>query len=88
VAAIEALHGRVENHEALLDALRKARVTDAPRGPVSLDEYGSPIQNVYIRKVQRLNGELQNVVIDTFPNVSQFWKYNPTDYLKQPLYAR
>ena len=88
VAAIEALHGHVENHEALLDALRKARVTDAPRGPVSLDDYGSPIQNVYIRKVERVNGELQNVVIDTFPNVSQFWKYNPADYLKQPLYSR
>src|SRR5258705_1805276 len=88
VAAIEALHGHVENHEALLDALRKAQVTDAPRGPVSLDEYGSPIQNVYVRKVERVNGELQNVVIDTFPNVSQFWKYNPAGYLKQPLYSR
>ena len=23
-----------------------------------------------------------------FPRVSQFWKYNPADYLKQPLYSR
>ena len=64
------------------------RVTDLPRGPVQLDEYGSPIENVYIRKVERVNGELQNTVIETFPGVSQFWKYNPADYLKQPLYSR
>ena len=88
VAAIEAVHGRVDDRAALLDALRKAQVTDVPRGPVELDEYGSPIENVYIRKVERVNGELQNTVIDTFPNVSQFWKYNPAAYLRQPLYAR
>jgi hypothetical protein len=27
-------------------------------------------------------------VIETFPHVSQFWKYNPTSYLKQTLYSR
>ena len=43
---------------------------------------------MYIRKVERVNGELQNTVIATFPNVSQFWKYNPAEYLKQPLYSR
>ena len=38
--------------------------------------------------VERVNGQLQNTVIETIPRVSQFWKYNPADYLKQPLYAR
>jgi branched-chain amino acid transport system substrate-binding protein len=72
----------------LLSALRSARPTDLPRGPVELDEYGSPLENVYIRRVERVNGELQNTVIDTFPRVSQFWKYNPSDYLALPLYSR
>jgi branched-chain amino acid transport system substrate-binding protein len=88
VAAIEAVHGNVEDSAALMDALRRARVSDVPRGPVELDSYGNPIQNVYIRKVERVNGELQNTVVDMFPRVSQFWKYNPADYLKQPLYSR
>ena len=69
-------------------ALRKAKVADAPRGPLALDDYGNPIENVYIRKVERVNGELQNTVIHTFPSVSQFWRYSPADYLKQPLYSR
>ena len=87
-AAIEALHGRVEDSAALLEALRRAKLTDLPRGPVELDEYGNPIENIYVRKVERVNGELQNTVIDTFPRVSQFWTFDPADYLKRPLYSR
>jgi branched-chain amino acid transport system substrate-binding protein len=87
-AAAEAVHGNVEDSAAFLQALRNVRVTDLPRGPVQLDDYGSPIENVYIRKVERVNGALQNTVIETIPGVSQFWKYSPAEYLKQPLYAR
>ena len=88
VAAIEALDGQVDDREVLLDALRAARLTDLPRGPVELDAFGNPLENVYVRRVERVNGELQNTVIDTFPRVSQFWKYDPADYLRQPLYSR
>jgi branched-chain amino acid transport system substrate-binding protein len=88
VTAIDALQGRVDDREELLAALRSAKPADLPRGPVELDEYGNPIENVYIRRVERVNGELQNTVIHTFPRVSQFWKFNPTEYLKQPLYSR
>ena len=88
VQAIEALNGQVEDPAALLDALRKVKVADVPRGPVESDEYGSPIENVYIRRVERVNGELQNTVIATLPRVSQFWKYDAHEYLKRPLYSR
>jgi branched-chain amino acid transport system substrate-binding protein len=88
VAAIEAVRGQVEDSGAFVDALRRVTLQDLPRGPVRLDEYGNPIENVYIRKVERVNGALQNTVIETFPEVSQFWKYAPADYLKQPLYTR
>jgi branched-chain amino acid transport system substrate-binding protein len=88
VAAIDAIGGRVEDRQALIDALRQARPTGLPRGPVELDAYGNPIENVYIRRVDRVNGQLQNTVIDTFPRVSQFWTVDPAQYLSQPLYAR
>jgi len=88
IAAIEALDGRVEDRAALLDALRNAKPEGLPRGPVELDAYGNPIENVYVRRVERVNGELQNTVIHTFPAVSQFWKYDPAEYLRQPLYSR
>jgi branched-chain amino acid transport system substrate-binding protein len=88
IAAIDALHGHVDDRAALAAALRSAKPADLPRGPLTLDEYGNPIQNIYIRRVERVNGELQNTVIATFPRVSQFWKYNPAEYLRQPLYSR
>lgn len=88
IAGIEAAGGNVEDRAAFVQTLRAVKPMDLPRGPVEFDEYGNPIENVYIRRVERVNGELQNTVIHTFPRVSQFWKYNPADYLKQPLYSR
>lgn len=88
VAAIDAIDGRVEDRQALVDALRRVKPEGLPRGPMQLDQYGNPIENVYVRRVDRVNGELQNTVVDTFPNVSQFWKYDPAGYLAEPLYAR
>jgi branched-chain amino acid transport system substrate-binding protein len=86
--AIKAIGGRVEDRPALMGALRTAEVGDAPRGPVKMDPYGNPTQNVYIRKVERVNGVLQNSIVFTYPNVSQFWKYNPEEFLKLPVYSR
>jgi len=87
--AVKALGGKVEDREKLLAALRKVEIADAPRGPVRLDTYGNPIQNVYFRKVERnREGELQNTVIVTIPAVSQFWKYSPDAFLRQPVYSR
>jgi branched-chain amino acid transport system substrate-binding protein len=87
--AVKTLRGNVEDRETLLAALRKVEIADAPRGPVKLDAHGNPIQNVYFRKVERNSaGELQNTVFLTMPAVSQFWKYNPDEFLRQPVYSR
>ena len=88
VEAIKAINGDVENRGKLLEALKKVEPQDVPRGPMKLDSYGNPIQNIYIRKVEKVGGELQNTVIHTYPNISQFWKYKPEEFLKQPVYSR
>jgi branched-chain amino acid transport system substrate-binding protein len=88
VEAIKAINGDVENRDKLMAALRKVELKDVPRGPMKLDNYGNPIQNIYVRKVERVGGELQNTVIYTYPNVSQFWKFKPEEFLKQPVYSR
>jgi branched-chain amino acid transport system substrate-binding protein len=86
--AARAVGGKVEEREAFLAALKKVEMPDALRGPLKLDPHGNPVQNIYIRKVERKGGELQNTVIHTYPTVSQFWKWSPEDYLKQPAYTR
>jgi branched-chain amino acid transport system substrate-binding protein len=87
-AALEAIGGDVENADKFLAALRKVNLADVPRGPVRFDDYGNPVMNIYVRKVERVGGRLQNTVIATIPAVSQFYTYAPAEYLKQPLYSR
>jgi branched-chain amino acid transport system substrate-binding protein len=86
--AVTAVGGKVEDRAALMTALRAVKVGDAPRGPVEMDAYGNPTQNIYIRKVERVGGKLRNTVIHTYPHVGQFWKYTADEFLKQPVYSR
>ena len=87
-AALEATAGDVESVDKFLSALRKVDLSDAPRGPMRFDDYGNPIQNVYVRKVEKVDGRLQNTVIHTIPAVSQFGPYKAEDFLKNPVYSR
>jgi branched-chain amino acid transport system substrate-binding protein len=67
---------------------------DAIRGPVSLDDRLTAINNIYIKKVEKKKmfgydkEELWNTVIKTYPNVSQFWTYDKAAFLRQPVYSR
>ena len=89
IEAVKAVGGNVEDREKLLAAIRKAsETTPDPRGPIKLDEYGNPTENIYIVKVAKVGGKLQNTVIHTYPMVSQFWTYKPEEYLKMPAYDR
>ena len=86
-AAIDALKGRIEDKNAFIKALRAVRV-DTLRGPIAFDGYGNVVGNIYIRKVERKDGRLVNTNIHTYPNVSQFWTYDPKQFLQQPVYSR
>jgi branched-chain amino acid transport system substrate-binding protein len=86
--AVKAIGGKVEDRDAFLAALKKVELKDTARGPLSVDRWGNPVQNIYIRKVERVGGKLQNTVIATIPSVGQFWKFNPDEYMKTPLYSR
>ena len=88
-AAAAAVDGKVEDRARFLAAIRKAsETTEDPRGPIKLDEYNNPTQNVYVLKVEKVNGRLQNTVVHTYPMVSQFWTYKPEEFLKAPAYDR
>jgi branched-chain amino acid transport system substrate-binding protein len=86
--ALEKVRGKVEDTDGFLKALRATAISDAPGGPIRLDKYGNPIHNVYIRRVERKEGRLQNTVIHTIENASQFWNYPEAEFLKQPVYSR
>ena len=53
-----------------LIAAMKGMAWESPRGPISIDPQTRDIvQNVYIRKVEKKNGQLYNVEFATFPAV-------------------
>jgi branched-chain amino acid transport system substrate-binding protein len=88
--AIEKLGGKVEDRDAFLETVLKTELADSPLGTtVKLDSYGNPVYDAYIRKVvKRPDGKFWNTPVQTYPAVSQFWKYDPETYLKQPPYSR
>ncbi len=88
VKAIEEVKGDVENKENFVKALRNVKLTNNPRGPFSLDNYANPVQDIYIRKTVKINGVKWNKIIDVCPNVSQFWKWSPEEYLNFPKFSR
>jgi branched-chain amino acid transport system substrate-binding protein len=88
--AINAISGKVEDRDLFLDTVLKTDLPDSPLGkPVRFDDYGNPVYDVFIRKtVKNKDGKYWNVPVDTYPQVSQFWKYDPVTYMKQPPYSR
>ncbi len=67
-AALEKTGGKTDG-DSLIAAM-KGMAWESPRGPVSIDpDTRDIIQNVYIRKVEKKNGELYNVEFATFPAV-------------------
>jgi branched-chain amino acid transport system substrate-binding protein len=86
--ALEATKGNTDDAAAFLKALHEVRLTKGPVGPIKLDEYGTPIMDIHIRKVARVNGKLTNTIVKTYPQVSEFWTYDPKEAVKQPVFSR
>ena len=67
---------------------------DTLRGPVSFDEMRNPVQNIYIKKVEKKKmfgydkDELWNSVIKTYENVGQFGQFKKAEFLATPVYNR
>ena len=65
----------------------------APRGPLKLDAYDNPIQNVYISKIEKIKHPVLGDVLipkpmKTYEAVSQFWTWNPEEFLARGPYKR
>ncbi len=83
--ALKKTDGQVKGRE-FVNAMRSLEL-QAPRGTVKFDAYGAPIQNFYIRKVQTIDGQLQNSVVHTYPGVSQFWTWPPAQFMEMTPYV-
>jgi branched-chain amino acid transport system substrate-binding protein len=91
--AMKQNNGKFPGAQPFIKTMLGLKIT-AARGPVAFDDMRNPVENIYIRKVEKttLFGDskpaLWNVVIKTYPNVGQFWTYGKDAFLKQPVYSR
>ena len=87
-AALKAVNGNVDDKAGFVRALRAIKITKSPRGALRFDEFGNPIASSYITKTERKDGHLQNSIVKVYPDVSQFWTYDPKAFLANPVYSR
>jgi branched-chain amino acid transport system substrate-binding protein len=73
--AIKAQNGRLDADKTL-EIFKSYKNPDSPRGPISIDPQTRDIvQNEYLRVVKRVNGQLQNVELETIAtDVKDPWK--------------
>jgi branched-chain amino acid transport system substrate-binding protein len=72
-AALKKTNGDT-NGDKLIEAM-KGMKWESPRGPISIDpETRDIVQNIYIRKVEKVDGELYNVEFQTFEAVKDSGK--------------
>ena len=87
--ALEETGGKIADTDALVKAIEGVQLEDTCFGPMKLDQWGGTVANVYLRKVVRAeDGGLVNQVERTNEDVSQFWDYDPDEFLAQPVYSR
>jgi branched-chain amino acid transport system substrate-binding protein len=71
---IKATKGNFTSDQAM-EFLSHWKNPDSPRGPIEIDPATRDIvQNIYIRKVEKIDGRLANVEIATIPMVKDPWK--------------
>lgn len=91
--AIKKAGGKWPGTDEFVKLMQSVKI-DAPRGPVEMDDSRNPIENIYIKKVEKKKmfgydkDELWNTVVKTYPHVSQFWTYGKDKFLAQPVYNK
>jgi branched-chain amino acid transport system substrate-binding protein len=61
--AMSSIGGKVEDGEALVQALRRVRYV-GPMGPFHYDENHNPVLDAYVQEVRKTGGELHNACLD------------------------
>lgn len=75
----------------LIDAIKTAapESDDLVWGKVSFDEYNGIVAPLYVNEVEkRDDGKLWNAVQKTYDDVSQFWTFDPEEWLANPTFSQ
>jgi branched-chain amino acid transport system substrate-binding protein len=68
-AVADALHGDLSDPDKVMSVVRGMKF-ESPRGPFAIDtSTRDSVQNVYLRRLEMVNGQLENVEFETVPMV-------------------
>jgi branched-chain amino acid transport system substrate-binding protein len=71
---LKATKGKFTPDEAM-NFFKTWKNPESPRGPIAIDpETRDIIQNIYLRRVEKVDGRLANVEFETIPQVKDPWK--------------
>ena len=87
--ALTEANGEKLTGEELIEAVKTVapEADDLLWGKVSFDEYNGVVAPLYVRTVEkRDDGKLWNVVDKTYDDVSQFWTFEPEEWLANPTF--
>lgn len=91
IKGLDACGWKIDDQQALIDAILALEITDSPRGSFYFDEYHNAVQNVYIKETQMgEDGKMVSNIVKTFENVNQFGPYSEMSeaYMAMPRNAR
>jgi len=87
-AALTKTGGKSDNPDEFVKAIRSVSIDETPRGPISFDDHGNVVIDVYVRRVEKQGGKVVNKTIKTYHKVSQFWTMDPKSFLEKPVFSR
>ncbi|MGE5166249.1 MAG: ABC transporter substrate-binding protein [Sphingobacteriales bacterium] len=87
-AALAKTGGKSDNPDEFAKAVRSVTLADTPRGPISFDDHGNVVIDVYVRRAEKQGDKMVNKTIKTYHKVSQFWTMEPAKFLSQPVFSR
>jgi len=86
VKTLEALDGDLSSSRAVLETMSGMTI-DAPRGPFRFDAYNNPVHTIYMTRVEFESLLRMAPVFDSYPAVSQFWRWTPEEFMAMADYA-
>jgi branched-chain amino acid transport system substrate-binding protein len=87
-AALAKTGGASDNPDEFVKAIRSVTLAETPRGPISFDDHGNVVIDVYVRRAEKQAGKIVNKTIKTYHKVSQFWTMDAKAFLQQPVFSR
>ena len=87
-AALAKTDGKSDNPDEFVKAIRSVTLAETPRGPISFDDHGNVVIDVYVRRAEKQGNKIVNKTVKTYHKVSQFWTMDPKAFLAQPVFSR